>query len=141
MFKPVMLDTCILGKIAHPHPNKDIAMWLQDLIRNDFAVIIPEIVDYELRRSLLYRELTKSIQRLNDLKEELIYLPLNTETMLIASELWAKARKIGKPTAGPKELDCDIILSAQALYVNAIIATENLTHFIFVEAKSWDRIK
>lgn len=56
--------------------------------------------------------------------------------MLKAAELWAMARKQGKPTSDPKELDCDIILTAQTLQVNGIAITENIKHFIFVETKN-----
>jgi predicted nucleic acid-binding protein len=61
--------------------------------------------------------------------------------MLKAAELWAEARKRGKPTADIKELDGDVILAAQALQVDAIVATENVGHLsLFVEAKHWKDI-
>jgi hypothetical protein len=51
------------------------------------------------------------------------------------------ARKRGKPTADLKELDGDVILAAQALQVDAIVATENVGHLsLFVEAKHWKDI-
>jgi len=35
-------------------------------------------------------------------------------------------------------LDCDVILAAQALTENGIVATENVGHLsLFVEAKDW----
>jgi predicted nucleic acid-binding protein len=55
-----------------------------------------------------------------------------------AAQLWADARRQGKPTADPKELDGDVILAAQALSVNGVIITENIGHLtLFVEAKTW----
>jgi predicted nucleic acid-binding protein len=58
--------------------------------------------------------------------------------MLKAAELWADARKRGRPTADLNELDGDLILAAQALQVDAIVATENVGHLsLFVEAKHW----
>jgi len=93
---------------------------------------------YEVRRSLLLEGLTTSVARLDQLKTVLDYLPLTTETMLKAAELWAKARKHGRPTADPKELDGDVILAAQALQVEAMVATENVGHLsLFVEARPW----
>jgi len=68
-----------------------------------------------VRRNLLLSELTKSVSRLDQLRQLLAYQPITTETMLRAAELWANARKRGKPTADPKELDGDVILAAQAL--------------------------
>lgn len=136
-----MLDTGPLGRIAHPRPNQEIIRWLQRVLEADIEVIIPEIADYELRRSLLLEGLNKSIERLNELKETLTYLPLKTEIMMKAAEMWAETRKKGRPTADPKELDGDVILAAQALEVNAIIATENVGHLErFVEAKNWKLI-
>jgi predicted nucleic acid-binding protein len=85
--------------------------------------------------------LTKSIKRLDQLKTKLTYLSLTTEVMLKAAELWADARKRGHLTADPKELDCDVILAAQAQQAGAVIATENIGHLsFFVEAKSWREI-
>jgi len=49
--------------------------------------------------------------------------------------------KKGHPTCDPKELDCDVILAAQALSVNAIVATENIGHLVrFVHARHWKDI-
>jgi len=48
--------------------------------------------------------------------------------MLKAAEFWADARKRGRPTADPKELDGDVIVAAQAIEAGAIVATENVGH-------------
>jgi predicted nucleic acid-binding protein len=61
--------------------------------------------------------------------------------MLKAAELWADARKQGRPTADLKELDCDVILAAQAIEANAIVATTNLGHLErYVTARDWRKI-
>jgi len=141
MPKPVMLDTGPLGKLAHPRPHPEISAWFKGLLKANITIIIPEIADYEVRRSLLLAELEKSVIRLNQLKYVLTYQPLTTEIMLKAAELWASARKQGKPTADPNALDGDVILAAQALQVGAVIATENVGHLsLFVDAKHWREI-
>ena len=141
MNKPIVLDSSPLGRIAHPRPSPEIAVWLQTILDAGAQVIIPEIADYEVRRNLLLAGLHKSVERLDALKSLLIYLPLSTSIMLKAAELWATARSIGQPTADPKALDGDVILAAQALSVEAIIATENVNHLSrFVEAKHWKDI-
>lgn len=138
MSKPIILDSGPLGKIAHPRPNRDIARWFEQILESDNVVFLPEIADYEVRRNLLLEGLTKSVTRLDQLKQVLAYLPLTTQVMLEAAELWANARKRGHLTADPKELDGDVILAAQALQVGAIVATENVGHLsIFVETKNW----
>ena len=138
MIKPIILDAGPLGRIAHPRPNREIAEWLTGLLKAGVTVILPEIADYEVRRNLLLEGLAQSIARLDQLKKALIYLPLTTKVMLRAAELWAEARKSGRPTADPKALDCDVILAAQAEQAGAIVATENVGHLsFFVEARDW----
>ncbi len=142
MTKPVMLDSGPLGKIAHPHPNTDISERVIRLLKTDITIIIPEIADYEVRRNLLLSELTKSVGRLDQLAQVFTYQPVDTDIMRKAFELWATARKRGRPTADPKELDGDVILAAQALKANAVIATENVGHLsLFAEAKYWKEIE
>ena len=61
--------------------------------------------------------------------------------MLKAAELWAEARKRGKPTADVHALDGDVILAAQALQIQAVVATENIGHLsFFVDAQYWKEI-
>ena len=127
-----------LGKISHPRPNREIAEWLERLLREGAIIYIPEIADYEVRRELIRAGLLESVNRLDRLKSVLNYLPINTDVMLKAAELWAQARKRGTPTADPKALDADVILAAQALQVTGSVATENVEHLtLFVDAKDW----
>ncbi len=141
MNKTIVLDSGPLGKLAHPRVNKDIKLWFETLLKNGAIFIIPEIADYEVRRSLLHENLLKSVERLNELKKTLLYLPINTEAILKAAELWPEARKIGKPTSDPHALDGDVILASQALQVDGLVATENVGHLsLFTEAKPWYEI-
>jgi predicted nucleic acid-binding protein len=138
MNKPIMLDAGPLGRIAHPRPNPEISAWLQQVLDAGTEVIIPEIADYEVRRSLLLAGLDQSVERLDQLQQFLTYVPLDRNIMRKAAKLWAEARKAGQPTADPKELDGDVILAAQALATGAIVATENIGHLTrFVEARHW----
>jgi len=142
VIKPLLLDSGPLGKIAHPRPNPELLAWLVRMLRGRAEVIIPEITDFEVRRNLLLEGLMESVQRLDQLKAVLTYLPLSTRVMLRAAEFWAQARKHGKATADPKELDVDVILAAQAHEVGGIVVTENVRHLaLFVEAKEWQEIE
>ena len=59
-----------------------------------------------------------------------------------AAQLWADSRRRGTPTADPKELDADVILAAQAIEADAIVATHNIGHIAqFVAATSWQNIQ
>ncbi len=137
-----LLDTGVLGQVSHPRRNPEFAQWFNRLLATDSVIIMSEIADYELYRELLRAEQHVGIKRLNQLKAVLQYLPITTSAMLLAAQLWAEARKQGRPTADPKELDCDAILAAQALEAGAVVVTDNIGHLsLFVEAKSWRDIR
>jgi predicted nucleic acid-binding protein len=67
--------------------------WFLSLSQRGYQVILPEIIDYEIRRELLRANKLSGIRKLEQLKSEIIYLPITTEVMLKAAELWAEARK------------------------------------------------
>ncbi len=142
MFRPIVLDATPLGKIANPKRGIEIDSWYQEMLLSGREIIIAEISDFEIRRELVMRGLVRSINILDQLANLHTYLPLNTKTMRLAAQLWADARRKGMPTADPKELDCDVVLAAQALMANAIVATENATHLSrYTEAKHWRDIE
>jgi len=74
------------------------------------------------------------------------YVPITTQTMLLAAEFWAQVRKQGKPTADNKALDGDVILAAQVSLLSSVgyevvIATTNVNHLSrLVTAKEWQNI-
>ncbi|HKB01570.1 MAG TPA: nucleic acid-binding protein [Gemmataceae bacterium] len=107
-------------------------------------VIIPEIADYEVRRELIRAGKASSIARLDALAAATNYLPLSTAAMRKAAELWAAARKAGKPTATEKAIDGDVILAAQALTLgepSVVVATTNVGHLSrFVTAQDWKMV-
>ncbi|MEG3847308.1 hypothetical protein QT971_10845 [Microcoleus sp. herbarium19] len=109
--------------------------------------MLPEIADYEVRRELIRADKMAGISRLDQLKIGIKYLPISTETMLLAAQLWAEARRRGRPTADPKALDADVILAAQAILVaneghEVIIATTNVGHLSqFIDAREWRQIE
>ena len=69
-----------------------------------------------------------------------------TWSALPGCRLWAQARHAGTPTAAPSELDCDVLLAAQALTLEVsaadrVIATTNVGHLAqFVAAELWTQI-
>jgi predicted nucleic acid-binding protein len=134
----VILDAGPLGKIAHPRRNPEVNAWYTGLLAAGVTVIIPEIADYEVRRELLLAGLSDALRRLDGLKLVLVYLPLSTEAMHRAAELWAIARRSGQPTADRHALDGDVILAAQAEEAGGIVATDNVRHLArFVDAREW----
>jgi predicted nucleic acid-binding protein len=133
-----MLDAGPLGMLVHPHPNREFAEWYSAQRDAGVAFIIPEIADFELRRELIRAGLGASVRRLDGLIDSLAFWPLNTPAMRRAAELWAIARNRGRPTADPRELDCDVILAAQAEQAGAEVITENTGHLgLFVPVRHW----
>ncbi len=144
-----LLDSGPLGMVTNPKAGGlplECQLWLKSLLRRGEKVAIPEIADYEVRRELLRAGLLRSLRRLDNLKQTLDYIPIETETMLLAAELWAEARQTGQPTADPKALDGDVILSAQARLISdetteVVVATTNVDHLSrFITALDWQSI-
>lgn len=149
MRRLVLLDAGPLGMISNPKASPLVYRcnaWLESLVDNDVLVAIAEISDYEVRRELLRADKEQGLRALDALKSNLLYVPITTETLLIAAGFWAQARKQGKPTAADRALDCDVILAAQAAlladdYDHVVIATTNVAHLsLFVLAQSWEDI-
>ena len=140
----VLLDAGPLGRVSNPNAspaNRECYEWMESLVSKGAEVCLPEIADYEVRRELLRARKLKGIARLDILKNAVSYLPLTTAIMLKAAELWAECRQGGLPTADSKALDCDVILAAQAIGVNGIVATDNVGHLArFVTAKTWREV-
>ena len=149
MAQVIVLDSAPVGLITNPKATP-IALrcqqWFTTLIDRGYEVVLPEIIDYEIRRELLRAKKNTGIARLDRLKLDIIYLPITTKVMLKASELWAEARQKGKPTADDKALDGDVILAAQAILLEdyghqVIVATSNIKHLsLFVDAREWESI-
>lgn len=146
MVKVIVLDSTPLGLLAGPPnpPGTACTAWADGLLAAGHRVVIPEIIDYEVRRELLLRGATRQLKRLDDLCRRVAYAELTTPTMRRAADLWAFARHIGQPTAGDDTIDIDIILVAQALELNdpnAVIATGNDGHVArFFLAELWSNV-
>ncbi|MEA5509337.1 PIN domain-containing protein [Crocosphaera sp. UHCC 0190] len=146
----ILLDTGIVGIISNPKASsseaKNCQQWFKRLLNKGEHFILPEIVDYEIRRELLRANKSQGLKRLDELKQIITYLPLNTEVILLAAQFWANARNQGKPTADNHSLDGDVILAAQARYealkgYSVVIVTTNTKHLsLFVDARLWQEI-
>ena len=145
----VILDTGPLGLVSNPKatPDNDACrLWLDDLVAQGRRVLVPEIADYEARRELLRANKPNGLLRLDRVKAALEYVPITTEAMLLAADMWAQARQQGQPTADIHALDGDVILCAQALTLGVpaedlVVATVNVGHLArFLTAKRWQDI-
>ncbi len=146
MSDAVVLDATPLGILCHPrNPPQVLAcrQWVDALLTAGRRVIIAEIADYEVRRELLLRNSRVALSNLDQLALRLEYLPLTTDVMRRAADLWAQTRRAGQPTAAHTSIDADAIVAAQALSLNTavIVATGNPGHLSrFVPAELWSKI-
>lgn len=141
----IAIDTNILSKICYPKPEANkitITKFKEILDSGKFIIFIPEICEYELRRSLLLNKLNlkepgeKALLRLEELLKNIEVIKINSNILKTAAQLWAEARSKGYSTAGDKAIDADVILAAQALDLSATVITENRKHLErYVETK------
>ena len=116
----IVLDSGPLGLLTQRRGVRiaeECRAWLARHVVIGNRFLVPEMIDYELRRELLRAGKIHSVSRLNDSITALPdrYLPLSTTAMRLAAELWADVRNRGLPTTDPRDLDIDVILAAQAL--------------------------
>ena len=117
MIMVILLDAGPLGLVTHPAGGEEARLckgWFEEELRAGNRICIPAIADYEVRRELARAGRQKSLQKLDELIDQLGYIPLLGETIRTAAELWADARRQGLPTAPPAALDADCLLAAQA---------------------------
>ncbi|HET6251299.1 MAG TPA: PIN domain-containing protein [Tepidisphaeraceae bacterium] len=150
--KPTLiLDSTPLGLLFQKpriQQADDCREWLKQQLARGVRVIVPEIVQYELRRELLRLGRVKAERALVEFASARPdrFLPINTPALELAAELWARSRRQGKPTAHPHALDIDVILAAQVLAAgfnpsDFVVATSNITHLsLFVPAAPWESI-
>lgn len=149
-FTAVVLDSSPLGLVTQrtgKSPEGDACrLWMEALLTQGVKVYVPEVCDYEVRREPIRAKKLDGIVRLNRLKLLARYLPLTTEVMLHAAELWAQARNAGVVTADIHALDGDVIAAAQALSLGLstseyVMATSNIKHISrFASADLWTNI-
>jgi predicted nucleic acid-binding protein len=119
---------------------------MRGLLTHGVRVYVPEVADYEVRRELIRSRKAGGIARLNRLKQSARYLPITTDVMLHAADLWAQARNAGVATADIHALDGDVIVAAQALSLGLpvsefVVATQNVRHIArFAPADLWTNI-
>src|SRR5262245_51317129 len=134
MARVILLDSAPLGRISHPDPELEMTRWVDRMVDEGTLIAMPEIADYEVRRELLRAGKTRSVRQLDLVRESLQFLEIKPGVMPLAAQLWAAARRRGRPGAPPYDLDADVIIAAQALILqnqghDVVVATDNPRHF------------
>jgi predicted nucleic acid-binding protein len=150
----VFLDAGPLGLVTD-RPGKPEAdacrTWVASLLGAGGEAFVPEISDYEVRRELLRAGKLSSVTRLDRFTQSATYLPISTDAMREAAQLWAQVRNAGLVTAPPLALDGDAILAGQVLawcasegvsLSDTITASVNVRHLArFVPSDAWESIQ
>ena len=146
--RAIVLDSTPLALLVQrrgrPHVDECLD-WFAGHLRAGTPIYLPAVIHYELRRELLRLNKSASLRRLDELASTppVRYLPLTDADLRLAAELWADARRAGKPTADPAALDIDVILAAQARSLGLpdaayVVATANVGHLArYAPADPW----
>jgi predicted nucleic acid-binding protein len=108
--------------------------WIEDCEAAGHRILVPAISYYEALRELELRQAATQIARLQAFcLQPRRFIPLTTQQLETAAQLWAQSRRAGRPNADPQALDGDVILAAQALSLGIaapelIVATTNPAH-------------
>jgi toxin FitB len=151
MTRVIALDSGPLGLLVHVKRTKEAdacRAWLAGHLGEGVRVVVPEIVDYELRRELIRGNLGAPVGVLDafNAADPGRLLLLNSADLRLAAELWARLRNQGQPVTDRHALDVDVILSAQALNggwptADFVVATTNVDHLSrLVPAALWRNI-
>lgn len=139
----VVLDTSPAGRIVHPRKFLGITDWFVRVMASGRRVVLPEIIDYEVRRGLIQMGASRQLRTLDEMKADVYYDPLTTELMMAAAQVWADARNMDRPFTSDDRLDGDAILIAQAQGLgdrrSVTVITENAKHLDpFVATSRWE---
>lgn len=148
MSRVILLDAGPLDLLTNPKKTPEtraITQWALDIMAAGHRLMVPAIADYEVRRELERAGQRRGLAQLDafNIARPDRYLSLSASALRLAAQLWAQARNAGMPTADPKELDCDVLIAAQALTIRTstsdlVIATTNVGHLArFVAADLW----
>ena len=155
MTRVIFLDTAPLSILTDPKfpaVTRDAIRWSVDLMAAGHSIMVPAIADYELRRELTRLNKVNSLSLLDTFNAAISdrYLPLTDSALKRAAVLWALARSGGTLPADPKELNGDLLITAQVLdyqiahglpKTEIVIATVNVGHLsLFAPADLWANI-
>ncbi|WP_435008802.1 type II toxin-antitoxin system VapC family toxin [Tundrisphaera lichenicola] len=151
MARIVILDTGVVGLLCCQPKTKDFAEcydWMYGMVALGTSVMVPDVVDYEIRRELIRLSAMAKLRRLGILKASINPAEVTPAAWAKAADFWAIVRRKGIPTAGAEALDCDSLLAGFAATIGkrrdkVTIATTNAKHlnrFPGIDARNWREI-
>jgi predicted nucleic acid-binding protein len=148
MDRYVLLDSGPLSLAVCRRGTKDVDGLRDRLAELEMAgvsVLIPAVIDYEVRRELVRVRATAKLKNLADMQRRFLILPVSGAAWFRAAEFWALSRRMGVPTGPDAGLEADAILAGCAATVGrpgdeVLIASSNVRHwsrFPGIDAREW----
>ena len=119
------LDTNIVSYILQD--NEKINKQTDLITKNGNILIIPVIVDYEIRRGLLSKNYLSKLRKFEQLQKEIDIGEFDLSVWRKAAEIYAELSKHGKPIG--TNFDGDVFVAAYCIINGYILITNNKDHF------------
>lgn len=151
MGRIVLLDSGPLGLAVCRVGTRGLAEFESRLVELEsvgVSLLIPAVIDYEVRRELVRLGAATKLRKLNGFQDRFPVLPISDAAWLRAAEFWALVRRMGVPTGSDASLDADAILAGCAVTVgrpgdDVTIASSNVRHlsrFPGIDVREWSSI-
>ena len=155
----VFLDTNTLNFLCNPNNLSEAIeceKWFYTYYSRGVTFYSSDICDYEIRRGLIASSIragkvSEGLSLLDDLRADgyILFSPIANETLNIASALWARSSVNSQSNKDVKNIDVDIIISAQYQLLveenpgqRVVVATTNIKDLsIYCEAANWQDIR
>jgi tRNA(fMet)-specific endonuclease VapC len=123
-----LIDTDILSEFLK---RKDpiVVQKAADYLREFERFAISAISQYEVMRGLKEKNAVRQLRRFAEFCEQVEVYPISSDVLERASDLWALARRGGRPGRDP-----DLMIAATALEHERVLVTGNVDHFSWIPA-------
>ena len=104
------------------------------LARSD-RMLLSAVAHFEVRRGLLAIDARGRLSRLEFLRREMIWVPVEDADWEEAAQLYVRTRQTGRPRD-----DADLLIAAQGRLLGATIVTRNVRNFadLTVATEDWE---
>ena len=147
----VVLDTGVLGLLVHAARRPEMIeclSWFEGVRQDGAAFAVPAVVDYELRRGLLYLGAEAQTAKLDAFLSDVTMLDLTREVLRQAAAAWADLKRKGLMTGSDEDLGVDVMIGAHAQLLAeqqrqpVIVATNNARHLSrMCDARHWREVQ
>lgn len=103
---------------------------------NGHALIIPAVVDYEIRRGLLAKNYLKKLKKFEQLQQVIRVGEFDLTVWRKAAEIYAALSKQGKPIG--TNYDGDVFIAAYCVINGYTLITNNKDHFARIDGLQFE---